>query len=100
MTTQLTTPVGRISTQASIDNWELVVARNANLSVNLAGSYVIVEVTFRDAQGAIVERKRYNPTGDALPANVKTAIANLQTALIGYARSAGVLPAGTDTPDF
>jgi hypothetical protein len=99
MPTQLTNPIQTQITHATLDGWELVVVRNSDLSVNVGESYIIADFAFRSA-GGIVERKRLTRRGTELPAQVTSAIANLQSVLITASRSAGLLPAGSDTPDF
>lgn len=100
MTTQLTNPITQSATHVTLDGWELVVHRNSDLSVNTAESYLIGDFAFRRADGTIVNRQRFSKTGTELPNAVKTAIANLQTSLLNAARTAGIVPAGSDTPDF
>jgi hypothetical protein len=100
MPTELTNPITQTITHVTLDGWELVVHRNADLTVNVNHSYLIADVGFRDADGKVIRRQRFNQPGDALPPEVQGAIVGLQTALLNYAKAAGVVPPGSDTPDF
>lgn len=77
-----------------------MVHRKADLTVNVNESYLIADVGFRDADGKVVRRQRFNQPGTQLPQAVKQAIVGLQNALIDYAKDAGVIPPGSDSPDF
>jgi hypothetical protein len=100
MPTTLTSPVVQSSVTATLDGWELVLIRKADLTVDLAQSYINADFSFRSAGGAIISRQRLTRGLDQVPAAVKTAGSNFQTALVNAARAAGVLPAGMDVADF
>lgn len=100
MTTQLTQPVLQTAASATLDSWEMQITRKADLSVDVPESQLLAFLVFRDANGNIVDRRKLQRPGNQLPAAVATAVKNLHEALTNAARNAGLLPAGTDTPDF
>lgn len=100
MPTQLTAPIVTNVMHATLDGWELQIKRNSDLTVNNAASSFAADITFRNGGGSPQRVQRFVRAGPDLPVAVRTAIANLQSALVTYARAQGVLPAGTDTADF
>lgn len=100
MPTQLTAPVTQQATSATLDNFDLSVARNADLTVNAAETRFEATFVFRAGDGSVLDRRTLRRAGDALPAAVRTAIVNLQSAVINAARAGGLLPAGSDSADF
>lgn len=100
MPTALTTPVTLSAPNATLDEIQISIVRNVNLSANLADSGLSALFRLRRADGSVLETRSLSRAGDALPAAVRTAAANLHTAILAAARAAGVLPAGTDTPDL
>jgi len=100
MTTTLTAPVVQQATTATIDEIDIVFARNADLTVDAPNSQLSVRIKFRTAGGVVTETRILSRPGDQLPTAVRNAVISLQNALITAARAAGVLPAGTDTADL
>lgn len=100
MTTALTAPVVQQATHATLDEVELSLVRNADLTVNAPGSLLTVRFRLRKADGTILEQRALARAGDELPNPVRTAVVNLLSALMTASRAAGVLPAGVDTPDL
>ena len=58
MPTKLTDPITQSITHVTLDGWELVVHRNADLTVNVNQSYLIADVGFRDADGKVIRRQQ------------------------------------------
>jgi len=100
MTTQLTAPMTTSTTHVTLDGWELVVIRNPDLTVNVAESYLLADLVFRAASGAMLDKQRFVRKVNELPAAIKTTVATLQNQLVAAARAAGIVPAGTDTADI
>jgi hypothetical protein len=101
MPTQLTTPEVRVAvTTATLDKWSLHIDRNDSLGVDQAQTFLSASVTLRDATGKELDVKTLRRDVASLPQGVRTQIATFHTALLTALRQAGVLPAGTDTPDL
>jgi hypothetical protein len=101
MPTQLTTPEVRVAvTTATLDAWSLEVVRTPELGVNQAQTILHAKVTLRDGTGKELDVKTLRRDVASLPNGVKSQIATFHTALLTALRQAGVLPAGTDTPDL
>lgn len=100
MSTTLTAPIVQSTVTATLDGWELVIIRKADLSVDLANSYINADFYFRDSSGGILSRQRLTRFLNQVPAAVKTAGSSFQTALVNAARAGGLLPAGVDVVDF
>lgn len=100
MPTTLTSPIVRSAVTATLDGWELVIVRKADLTIDTALSYINADFVFRAVGGAVLDRQRLTRTVDQVPIAVKNAGAAFQVALVNAARAAGVLPAGMDVADF
>jgi hypothetical protein len=99
--TRLTTPEVRVAvTTATLDGWSLDIVRTPELGVNQAKTVLFAKVTMRDDTGKELDVKTLRRDVASLPTGVRTQIATFHTALITALRQAGVLPAGTDTPDL
>lgn len=101
MTTQLTTPVDRIETQATVDSWGLNITRVAGtLAVDVPNTSIGATVTIRFADGTVSRQVQLSQNGSQLSAGAVAAVRNFHNALVTYLRAQGLLPAGTDTADF
>lgn len=100
MPTTLTTPVVQQAPSATLDEIQIVLSRNTNLSVNNNDSQLTAVLRLRKADGSVLETRTLNRSGTDLPAPVRTAAATLHTAILTAARNAGLLPAGVDSPDL
>jgi hypothetical protein len=100
MPTTLTAPLTQQATHVTLDGIELSLARNANFSVNPQDSQLLAVFVFRRADGTVIERRSLARAGNDLPAPVRTAVVNLQSALITAARAGGLIPAGNDIADL
>lgn len=100
MPTTLTAPVVQQATHATLDEIEIGLARNPDLSVDAANSQLIVRFRLRRADGSIFETRLLTRAGNELPNPIRTAVVNLHAAIVTAARAAGILPPGVDTPDL
>lgn len=100
MPTQLTTPIAKNETQATLDGWSLVVVRNGSLLPDLTQTMMGATLSIRYADGSFSRRVDLTQAASQLNAGALTAVRNFHNALVSYLRAQGLLPAGTDTSDF
>lgn len=101
MPTTLTTPqVRQAVTTATVDGWGIEILRKTDQTVDADRSKFVAVLSLRDQNGQVVERRELERIAAAIPAGLKTRIANLHTELLSVLRAADLLPAGTDTADF
>jgi len=101
MTTTLTTPISVTVTKATVDAWDLRVARVLpGLTVNLADSRFDVTVVNRLASGVEVSRTEVQFPLSEVSAGTLTVLRNFHLQVIAYVKANGALPAGTDTADL
>jgi hypothetical protein len=101
MPTKLTTPEVRVAvTDATVDGWSLHIVRNLQLGIDQSQTIFDASVSLRDGTGKTLDTRTLRRSVADLPAGLRTKIADLHVALIAALRQAGVLPAGTDTPDL
>ena len=101
MPTTLTTPeIKQAVTTATVDSWGITLLRKSDHTVDADRSKFVAVLSLRDQNGQVVERRELERVAANLPAGLRTRIAALHTELIAVLRTAELLPAGTDSPDF
>lgn len=100
MPTSLTTPIVKNAVTATVDQWDLIVTRNTDLSVDLNQTQLSATMNTRFADGTISQRTVWSKNYAELPIAAQNAVKSFHASVISYLRTQGVLPAGTDTTDI
>lgn len=100
MTTQLTSPIAKNETQATLDFWSLSVARDGSLNVVVPNTMFGATLSVRYADGTVSRQVQLSQDGTQLSPAALNAIRTLHAAVITYLRAQGLLPPGNDTADF
>jgi len=101
MPTQLTTPVAKNTTQATVDSWHLEVVRDPITLLPLTDqTQLTVTVSLRFADGTVSNKQVVGVALNTLPAGALNTVRTFHQAIIAFMRAQGVLPAGVDTADL
>lgn len=100
MPTQLTSPVVDTVTNVTIERWDMSLRYNSNLSLDLAGSAFEIIVADRRADGSSKQNRNLVLAVENMTAGQRTALRNFHAQVVTLARTAGLIPAGTDSNDI
>lgn len=100
MPTQLTSPVVDTVTTVTIEKWEMVLRYNPDFSLDMTASHFEIIVADRRVDGSLKQNRNLVLSVDAMTNGQKTVLRNFHAQVVTLARTAGLIPAGTDSNDI
>lgn len=100
MGTVLTTPVVETVTNVTVESWDMRLRYNPNFSLDETASFFEIIVADRKADGSIKQNRNLSIFVANLSGGQRTALRNFHAQVVGLARTAGLIPAGSDSQDF